>query len=67
MKNDEKLKKATFAGGCFWGVQALMKELDGVVGSTVGYTGGETENPTYEEISTGDTGHAEALEITYDP
>ncbi len=58
---------ATFAGGCFWCMQSPFEELPGVLSTTVGYTGGETENPSYEQVSAGDTGHAEAVRIVYDP
>lgn len=60
-------KKAIFAGGCFWCTEAIYKRLRGVIAVTPGYTGGQAENPTYEEVSTGETGHAEAIEIEYDP
>ncbi|GAX59622.1 peptide methionine sulfoxide reductase [Candidatus Scalindua japonica] len=58
---------ALFAGGCFWCMQRPFDELDGVVSTAVGYTGGHTEDPTYEEVCSGETGHAEAIEIKYDP
>jgi peptide-methionine (S)-S-oxide reductase len=58
---------ATFAGGCFWCMQPPFDRLDGVISTTVGYTGGHTKNPTYEEVESGVTGHAEAIQITYDP
>lgn len=63
----ENLQKATFAGGCFWCVEADFDKVDGVVEAVSGYTGGHTENPTYEEVSTGTTGHVEAVQILYDP
>lgn len=63
----EKYEKATFAGGCFWCMEAPFDVLDGVLSTTSGYIGGNTEDPTYEEISTGQTGHTEAVEIVYDP
>ena len=61
------LKKATFAGGCFWCMEAPFEQLEGVVSVRAGYSGGTKADPTYEEVSLGTTGHAEALEITYDP
>ena len=65
--NDGELKKATFAGGCFWCMEPPFDELDGVVSTTSGYTGGHKWQPTYGEVSAGVTGHAEAVEILYDP
>ena len=62
-----KMEKAIVAGGCFWGVESLFQELDGVVDTAVGYTGGHTENPTYRDICAHGTGHAEAVEVVYDP
>jgi len=61
------LAKATFAGGCFWCMEPPYDKLDGVVSTTSGYIGGHTKNPTYEAVSAGGTGHAEAVEIAYDP
>jgi peptide-methionine (S)-S-oxide reductase len=59
--------KATFAGGCFWCMEPPYDELDGVLSTISGYIGGAKKNPTYEEVTTGKTGHAEAVEIAYDP
>ena len=59
--------KATFAGGCFWCMEPPYDKLDGVLSTTSGYTGGTKKNPTYEEVSSGATGHAEAVQIIYDP
>jgi len=61
------LEKATFAGGCFWCMEPPFEKLDGVKEVISGYTGGQKENPTYEEVSSGTTGHAEAVQITFDP
>lgn len=59
--------KAIFAGGCFWCMHAAFEQLDGVSKVVSGYTGGHVANPTYEQVSTGTTGHVEAIEVTYDP
>ena len=62
-----QLQKATFAGGCFWCMEHPFDELPGVVSVTSGYTGGHKKNPTYEEVSAGGTGHAEAVQVVYNP
>ena len=59
--------KATFGAGCFWGVEAAVRRLDGVSATAVGYAGGRTDNPSYEQVCSDATGHAEVVEVTYDP
>ena len=65
--NAETYKKATFGAGCFWGVEAAFINVPGVVTTEVGYMGGTLKNPTYEDVCTGKTGHAEVVQISYDP
>lgn len=66
-KKNQKYEKAILAGGCFWGMEELLRKLDGVVGIEVGYAGGTIPNPTYEVVSSGLTNYAESVEITFDP
>jgi peptide-methionine (S)-S-oxide reductase len=65
--NGKHEHKATFGAGCFWGVEAAFRQVDGVTGTEVGYAGGHTENPSYEDVCSHTTGHAEVVQVTYDP
>ena len=67
MKSNKKMEQLVFGGGCFWCVESCFNMLNGVESAISGYAGGHKDNPTYEEVSTGETGHAEVVQITYDP
>ena len=61
------MEKATFGAGCFWGVESFFREVPGVIDAVAGYAGGETENPTYKQVCSDTTGHAEVVQVTFDP
>jgi peptide-methionine (S)-S-oxide reductase len=67
VKTNNNMKKATFGAGCFWGIEATFRRVPGVVSTSVGYMGGTLENPTYEDVCSDRTGHAEVVEVAYDP
>ncbi len=61
------MEKATFGAGCFWGIEEKLRKINGVISTRVGYSGGTTKNPTYKDVCSSETGHAEVVEIVYDP
>jgi peptide-methionine (S)-S-oxide reductase len=65
--SEAKLKKATFGAGCFWGVEDAFRKLEGVIDTQVGYSGGDFDHPSYQDVCSGVTGHAEVVEVTYNP
>lgn len=67
MSTNEKIEKVTLGGGCFWCIEAVFSELKGVQSAVSGYSGGTTDNPTYEQVCSGKTGHAEVVQVTFDP
>ena len=67
MTETKKLEKATFAAGCFWGVEESFRQLKGVIATQAGYTGGKLKDPSYKDVCTDTTGHVEAVEVTFNP
>lgn len=65
--NENSYKTATFGAGCFWGVEAAFRNVSGIIETATGYMGGTLKNPTYKDVCTGQTGHAEVVQVTYDP